>query len=113
MAVVKHAPPARFEVWLVKLDPTSGHEIKKTRPCAIVSPDDVNQYLGTVIIAPMTTAGKLYPTRISCTFKGKRGFIVLDQIRAIDKRRLVKKLGKLERDVPAAVSRRLAELFTL
>lgn len=111
MAVV--APPSRFEVYLVNLDPTVGREIRKTRPCVVISPDELNYNIGTVIVAPMTTAGKAWATRIPCRLKGKRGFIVLDQTRTIDRRRLVKKLGKLRGDVPAAVSRRLVELFTL
>lgn len=104
---------SRFEVYLVNLDPTVGHEIKKTRPCVIVSPDEMNHHIGTVIVAPMTTTGRLYPSRMSCTFKGKRGYVVLDQLRTVDQRRLVKRLGKFERDVPAAIARRLAELFAL
>ncbi|MBW2358965.1 MAG: type II toxin-antitoxin system PemK/MazF family toxin [Deltaproteobacteria bacterium] len=82
----------RFDVYLVNLDPTMGSEIQKTRPCLIISPDEMNRHIRTVIIAPMTTAGKDYPTRVSCRFKGKKGQIVLDQIRTIDKSRLVNKV---------------------
>ena len=85
----------RFDVCLVTLDPTVGHEIKKTRPCLVISPDEMNRYIGTVIIAPMTTKGRKYPTRISCSFQGKKGQIVLDQIRTVDKKRLVKNLGHI------------------
>jgi mRNA interferase MazF len=81
----------RFEVYLVNLDPTLGREIKKTRPCLIISPDEMNQYLATVIVAPMTTKGQDYPTRIPCKFQGKSGQVVLDQIRTIDRVRLVKR----------------------
>jgi mRNA interferase MazF len=85
----------RFEVYLVNLDPTLGREIQKTRPCLIISPDEMNDHISTVIIAPMTTKGKDYPTRVKCQFEGKKGQIVLDQIRTVDKIRLVKKLGKI------------------
>ena len=86
----------RFDVYLTNLDPTIGSEIQKTRPCLIVSPDEMNKHIRTVIVAPMTTAGKDYPTRVSCTFKKKNGQIVLDQIRTIDKARLIKKLGTID-----------------
>ncbi|MFZ4397634.1 MAG: type II toxin-antitoxin system PemK/MazF family toxin [Kiritimatiellia bacterium] len=85
----------RFEVFLVTLDPTVGHEIKKTRPCAVISPNEMNHNIGTVIVAPMTTKGRRYPTRVDCTFQGVQGQIVLDQLRTVDKERLVKKLGQL------------------
>ena len=80
----------RFEVYLVNLDPTVGHELKKLRPGVVISPDEMNRHVQTVIVAPMTTKGQPYPTRVACTFQGKRGQIVLDQIRAIDRIRLVK-----------------------
>ncbi|MBC8019457.1 MAG: type II toxin-antitoxin system PemK/MazF family toxin, partial [Verrucomicrobia bacterium] len=83
----------RFDVYLVNLDPTVGSEIRKSRPCLIISPDEMNQYIATVIVAPMTTKGRDYPTRVPCTFKGKDGQIVLDQIRTIDKSRLIQKQG--------------------
>lgn len=88
----------RFEVHLINLDPTIGKEIKKSRPCFVVSPDEMNRHLATIIVAPMTTKGLNYPTRIACEFQGKSGQIVLDQIRTVDKSRLIKKLGKL--DIP-------------
>ena len=103
----------RFDVFLINLDPTVGHEIKKTRPCLIISPDEMNQYISTVIVAPLTTKGRNYPTRIQCTFRGKRGQIVLDQIRTIDKNRLVKKLGKVNKKVQMRVIQVLQEMFSL
>lgn len=85
----------QYEVHLVNLDPTIGHEIRKTRPCTVLSPDEMNDSIETVIIAPMTTRSRRYPTRVELQFSGKKGFIVLDQIRTVDRRRLVKRLGKL------------------
>jgi mRNA interferase MazF len=85
----------RFEVYLVSLDPTVGSEIQKSRPCLIISPDEMNRHINTVIIAPMTTRGRDYPTRVSCTFQGRQGQIVLDQIRTVDKTRLMRKLGRI------------------
>lgn len=101
----------RFDVFLVNLDPTVGSEIQKTRPCVIISPDEINRNIATVIIAPMTTKGKAYPTRIACRFQDKDGQIVLDQIRTIDKTRLVKKLGQISQDKQRVVLDTLAELF--
>jgi mRNA interferase MazF len=101
----------RFDVFLVNLDPTIGSEIKKTRPCVVVSPDEMNRYIATIIIAPMTTKEKTYPTRIVCQFQGKDGQIVLDQIRTIDKTRLVKKLGQISQDEQRVVLDSLAEMF--
>jgi mRNA interferase MazF len=101
----------RFEVYLVNLDPTQGSEIKKTRPCLVISPDEMNAHISTVIIAPMTTKGRIYPTRVSCTFQEKEGQIVLDQIRTVDKTRLVKKLGRLEIDEAKEVLSVLSEMF--
>src|SRR3972149_4488757 len=85
----------RFEVYLINLDPTVGREIQKTRPCLVVSPDEMNRYISTVIIAPMTTKGRDSPSRVNCRFQGKDGQIVLDQLRTVDKARLVKRLGKI------------------
>lgn len=101
----------RFDVFLVNLDPTIGSEIKKTRPCVVISPDEMNRYIATVIIAPMTAKGRTYPTRVACQFQGKDGQIVLDQIRTIDKTRLVKKLGQISQDEQVAVLDTLAEIF--
>ena len=102
---------SRFEVYLVSLDPTVGSEIKKTRPCLVVSPDEINHSIETVIIAPMTTKGQKYPTRIRCRFQGKQGQIVLDQIRTVDRARLVKRLGRVHQEVADAVLAALQELF--
>jgi mRNA interferase MazF len=101
----------RHEVYLVNLDPTIGSEIRNTRPCLIVSPDEMNRFIRTVIVAPMTTKGNAYPTRVSCKFHGKRGQIVLDQIRTIDKARLVRKLGRIDRKIQAEVLLILGEMF--
>lgn len=101
----------RFDVHLVSLDPTQGHEIKKTRPCLIISPDEMNRHIGTVLIAPMTTRGRDYPTRVPVTFRRKHGQIVLDQIRSVDKTRLVKRLGKIDGPTAERVLAVLGELF--
>ena len=101
----------RFEVHLVNLDPTVGREIQKTRPCLIVSPDEMNHRVSTVIVAPMTTKGQQYPTRVSCRFKGKRGLVVLDQIRTVDQSRLVKKLGRLDNTTSTQVLNILQRMF--
>ena len=103
---------SRFDVYLVSLDPTQGHEIQKTRPCVVVSPDDMNHHIGTVIVAPMTTKGRDYPTRIPLTFQRKKGQVVLDQIRTVDKTRLVKRLGKLDANTAAKALAVLQEIFT-
>ena len=108
MAVVAN----RFDVYLTNLDPTVGFEIQKTRPCLIVSPDEMNRHIRTVIVAPMTKAGKDYPTRVACTFKKKKGQIVLDQIRTIDKTRLVKKLGTIDPGTQLKVITILQRLFS-
>lgn len=102
----------RFDVFLVNLEPTIGSEIQKTRPCLIISPDEMNRNIRTVIIAPMTTKGRNYPTRVICRFQGKDGQIVLDQIRTIDKSRLVQKLGQLKRETSSKVLDTLAEMFS-
>lgn len=102
---------SRFDVFLVRLDPTEGRKIRKTRPCLVISPDEMNHHIDTVIVAPMTTKGKSYPTRIPVRFRGKLGQIVLDQIRTVDKSRLVKRLGKIDEATRAQVLALLAELF--
>ncbi|NLW82211.1 MAG: type II toxin-antitoxin system PemK/MazF family toxin [Desulfovibrionales bacterium] len=102
----------RFDVFLVNLDPTVGHEIKKSRPCLVISPDEMNKFITTVIVAPMTTKGRDYPTRVSCVFQGKEGQIVLDQIRTVDKARLAKRLGKIDTETQVKVFSGLAELFS-
>ena len=101
----------RFEVYLVSLDPTIGREIRKTRPCVVVSPDEMNQHIQTVIVAPLTTKGQTYPSRVACTFQGKRGRVVLDQIRTIDHACLVKRLGKLTAAQAASVIAVLGAMF--
>jgi len=101
----------RFDVYLINLDPTTGSEIRKVRPCVVVSPDEVNRYIRTVIVAPMTTKGQAYPTRVQCRFAGKDAQIVVDQIRAVDKARLVKRLGKISIATQQEVLARLAEMF--
>ena len=103
--------PQRGEVYLVSLDPTQGREIKKTRPCVIVSPDELNSNLATYIVAPMTTGGHPYPFRIPCRFKRKDGFIVIDQLRTIDGRRLVRRLGKVHPTTLQKVLTILQEMF--
>jgi mRNA interferase MazF len=101
----------RFEVYLVQLDPTVGGEIRKTRPCVVISPDEMNRAIRTVIIAPMTSRGRPYPTRVDCRFQRKNGQVVLDQIRTVDRARLVKRLGELDEPTQAGVLETLAELF--
>lgn len=86
----------QYDVYLINLDPTTGSEIKKTRPCVVISPDEMNRHLSTVIIAPLTTKSHSYPSRIEVNFQRKTGWIVLDQIRTVDKRRLVNKMGKID-----------------
>ena len=101
----------RFDVYLINLDPNVGSEIQKTRPCLIISPDEMNRYIRTVIVAPLTTAGKDYPTRVACKFKKKKGQIILDQIRTIDKTRLIKKLGSIDPETQLEVISVLQRLF--
>ncbi len=101
----------RFDVYLIHLDSTVGSEIQKTRPCVIVSPNESNAHIATVIIAPMTTRGRAYPTRVDCEFGGKNGQIVLDQIRTVDKSRLIKRLGNLAAVEQKQVLATLAEMF--
>src|SRR5450432_226289 len=111
MAVVRARHPKRGEIHLVSLDPTRGREIKKTRPCLIVSPDELNAHLQTVIVAPLTSSGKPYPFRVSCEFEGKSGLVVLDQIRTVDCERLVRRLGSLSKPTLERVLSVLREMF--
>jgi len=104
---------SRFDVFLVNLDPTHGYEIKKTRPCLIISPDEMNRFIGTAIIAPMTTKGHDYPSRVPLTFQRKKGQIVLDQIRTVDKNRLIKRLGRIDKETAQKVIDVLQEMFAL
>jgi len=101
----------RGEVHLVRLDPTFGSEIQKTRPCVIVSPDELNAHLHTVIVAPMTTAGRAYPWRVRCRFQKRSGYVVLDQLRTVDRERLVKRLGVLTNTTLLEVLGALQEMF--
>ena len=101
----------RFDVFLISLDPTRGSEIRKTRPYLIISPDEMNDHIRTVIVAPMTTRGRPYPSRVPCTFQGKRGQVVLDQIRTVDKTRLVRRLGTISAGVKTKVLDALQEMF--
>ena len=101
----------RFEVYLVNLDPTIGSEIQKTRPCLVISPDEMNRHIATIIVAPMTIQGRTYPTRVQCQLQSKDGQIVLDQLRTIDKVRLVKRLGRINATTQQEVLTVLAEMF--
>jgi mRNA interferase MazF len=105
------AAPRRGDVYLISLDPTQGREIRKTRPCVVVSPNELNAHLNTFIVAPMTTGGHAYPFRIACRFAKKDGFIVLDQVRTVDRRRLVKRLGRVTGVTLAKVLDGLQEMF--
>jgi len=104
-------PVSRFQVWLVNLNPTKGKEINKTRPCVVISPDEMSA-LSTVLVAPMTTKGFEFPSRISCDFKSKRGLILLDQMRAVDKTSLVKNLGAINQNTQQELCDSLQELFS-
>ncbi|MBK7600265.1 MAG: type II toxin-antitoxin system PemK/MazF family toxin [Acidobacteria bacterium] len=102
----------RFDVYLVNLDPTIGSEIKKTRPSVVISPNEMNHHINTVIIAPMTTKSRRYPTRIDFKFQGRQGQIVLDQIRTVDKRRMIKKIGRLDSKTQIKMLATLIEMFS-
>jgi mRNA interferase MazF len=101
----------QFEVYLVNLDPTIGSEIRKTRPCLVVSPNEMNEFVRTVIVAPMTTRGRPYVSRIPCRFQGRAGQVALDQIRTVDKQRLQKRLGRIAGSTASAVLAFLREMF--
>lgn len=109
--MVEHVAWSRFEIWLVNLDPTIGSEIRKSRPAVVVSPNEMNQHARTLIIAPMTTGSFRYVTRIPIEIGGKSGHIVLDQIRAIDKQRLIKRLGELDQATSQQIASTLTEMF--
>ena len=102
---------SRFDIVLVDLEPTRGHGIRKTRPCLVISPDEMNRHIRTVIVAPMTTRGRDYPSRVPCKFQGRSGQIVLDQIRTVDTARAVRRLGKIGKREQEAVLQVLAEMF--
>ncbi|OGQ14056.1 MAG: growth inhibitor PemK [Deltaproteobacteria bacterium RBG_19FT_COMBO_46_12] len=112
MGMVKTEDVRRGDVFLVSLDPARGSEIQKTRPCVVVSPDELNSYLRTFIVAPLTTGGHSYPFRIPCRFEGRAGYIVLDQIRTVDRERLVRRLGKLSPSTLGNILAILQEMFT-
>jgi len=109
MEVVSY--PRRDEIWVIALDPSRGSEIKKTRPCLVVSPDEMNEPLQTVVVAPMTTTLRSYPTRVNVSFGGKRGQVALDQLRAVDRQRLMRRLGKINPKTAQEVSALLVEMF--
>lgn len=102
---------ASLDVIVVRLDPAEGHEIRKTRPCLVVSPDEMNRHLGTLIVAPMTTGGRPYPSRVSVKFGGKEGWVVLDQLRTVDKGRIARRLGRIDPESGRRVLSRLCEMF--
>ena len=108
---VGHAVAARGDVYRVRLDPTRGSEIRKTQPCLVVSPDELNEHLRTVIVAPMTTGGQAYPWRIQCRFQGRTGFVATDQLRTIDIERLARRLGRLAPNSLTVVLAVLEEMF--
>jgi len=110
--VVKTEDVRRGDIFLVSLDPARGGEIQKTRPCVVVSPDELNSYLRTFIVAPLTTGGHPYPFRVSCRFEGRSGYVVIDQIRTVDRERLVRRLGKLSPSTLGRILSILQEMFT-
>ncbi len=101
----------QYDVFLISLDPTVGHEIKKSRPCVIISPDEMNKHISTVIIVPMTLKSHSYPSRVPVKFRGKDGWVVLDQIRAVDKKRLIKKLGKIDHNTINSIKSTIKEML--
>jgi mRNA interferase MazF len=110
--VVKTEDVRRGDVFLVSLDPARGGKIQKTRPCVVISPDELNSYLRTFIVAPLTTGGHSYPFRIPCRFEGRAGYVVIDQIRTVDRERLVRRLGKLPPSTLGHILAILQEMFT-
>jgi len=113
MAVVDRKKAVhRYEVWLIALDPTVGSEMQKTRPCVVISPDEMNEHIRTVLIAPLTSSGKRYPTRVPLTFQGRNGDIAVDQIRTVDKSRLLKQVGDIDAPVRQQLHRVLDAMFS-
>ncbi len=110
--MVEPRPPARGDVYVIQLDPARGSEIRKTRPCVVVSPDELNAHLRTLIVAPMTTGGHPYPFRVGCRFQQKAGHVVLDQLRTVDTARLVRRLGRLTPTTVDQILGRLQEMFS-
>jgi mRNA interferase MazF len=113
MAVVTPSPVSRGDVFLVALNPTRGQEIQKTRPCVVVSPDELNAHMGTFIVAPLTTGSRAYPFRVPCNFDGKDGHVVPDQLRTVDRERLMKRLGVLSESTLLQVLAVLQEMFAI
>ncbi|MGH7216861.1 MAG: type II toxin-antitoxin system PemK/MazF family toxin [Nitrospiraceae bacterium] len=109
---VEHPLPTRGDVFLIELDPTRGSEIRKTRPCLVISPDELNQHLRTVIVAPMTTGGQTYPWRVRCRFRDRAGFVAMDQLRTVDSERLIRRLGRIAPGTLTAALVVLQEMFT-
>jgi mRNA interferase MazF len=109
---IEHLGPTRGDVYLIELDPTRGSEIRKTRPCLVISPDELNQHLRTVIVAPMTTGGQAYPWRVRCRFRDRAGFVAMDQLRTVDLGRLSRRLGRIAPGTLSAVLTVLQEMFT-
>ena len=109
--VARQAAARRGDVFVVALDPTIGREIKKTRPCVVLSPDELNRHLDTVIVAPMTTGGRAYPYRVTCRFQKRDGFVVLNQLRTVDTHRLVRKIGRLSSQAIGSSLSVLQEMF--
>jgi len=101
----------QYDIFLISLDPTIGHEIKKSRPCVVISPDEMNKQISTVIVAPMTTQSHSYPTRVPVKFRRKNGWVVLDQLRTVDKRRLIKGLGKIEHSTINRIKSTIKEML--
>src|SRR5213596_241678 len=110
MAITR--PLRRGDVCLIRLDPARGSEIRKTRPCLVVSPDELNQHLRTLIVAPMTTGGQAYPWRVACRFQNRSGFVAMDQLRTVDTERISKRLGKLSSNTMLSVLNILQEMFS-
>lgn len=109
---VASASPTRGDVYLIKLDPTRGSEIRKTRPCLVISPDELNQHLRTVIVAPMTTGGQAYPWRVRCRFRDRSGYVAIDQLRTVDPERLIRRVGRIAPSTLTAVLAILQEMFS-
>lgn len=104
-------PPRRGDIYLISLDPTRGSEIRKTRPCVVVSPDELNDHLATFLVAPMTTGGHRYPFRIACRFRDKAGYVVADQLRTVDRVRMIRRVGRLPADTMDEVLNVLQRMF--
>src|SRR5436190_21160291 len=112
MGMAVSRPLRRGDVCLIQLDPTRGSEIRKTRPCLVVSPDELNQHLRTLIVAPMTTHGQVYPWRIACRFQNRAGFVALDQLRTVDAERIARRLGRMSPNTIDSVLNTLQEMFS-